>query len=1384
MFLRRHEAPLSESTDDPFMKELKLRRMRKAHHMGDLTDTASMASAEPPPPPPPVHAVHQQKALQTAPPPQATAAVDEQKQQGTGQPSAGAAPNSGVPPKKHDADIKPMQHEQNHTKAVRKALDTDKKPQVGQKLLAQFGIFKPPKDQYERAIPDKECELPFAAKDCNITRHASSPPAIATTCEADAQASGSIAKARPRHASQSERDIAGNTIIQSSPVLGEARESNKCLEGYTKDEGVRRSPSPHCMDTAAQPGSSRTSTRTKETSKHPPGNAVNGVELDVGPIETTSCGRNTSLKFKDGLGVAGARKQQVDDADYMGIEEVGKLARLLSGLIRKHEMKSSFSSGPDATTSESDPLEEVPKFRSGFGTALVGPTSTSPSRENAKGAFKNDTGSIKTDIKHQDVKNRLPLPPSKELPEMHRKTLQRTEQGAARTSAFMHNANAQGPFGLQSGTTSFSPLPEQCGTGQEAAWNPWGQIGGDVRGERKPVAFVSTAGRPAVLHMLSTNNADETQRCTIRVRGSSPEPTAAGSLQGFPNRAVATRAGYAAQTAFGKQGSAKRVVIEKITEQDEASLPSSCAGGQAFATSTASETTQSPTTQDRFREYMTGRIGRPTKFVERPFADVLASLESEMTISLRKDRRKEVKEDNVNVVDTAPASSTTHSSSQPCTDDRSLDAAPIERPSKEAVERDLAQTVRSKHDGDTSSSPKHDAAAAAAPSNKIVRSDRYATATMDDSGEGSTEAPRAQTAFRGSDDGPMPLSLSFVSSTGSPMPPLSEIPKLDQSTKPSARETEDSVTFSVPLDRTFSIATETESSNPPSFLRSEPSAQEQLRPTARGFWPKLKKVRKRDVGPRVNAADHPCTEDIKKVVILGNKYYLEQRARQRPPSRSASTLDETQYVLFQIEDPAHRPPSRLALLGPGSKSDEMSPCSHESMQDALFQRSTLSSEQDIDKPTAAANYEPLKLRDPVMLQHPDVVLKNILVELSNRHGVPALRSLPGPSSSGEERKQQKGTAVAEPKDTAARDYKGNQKSYTVVRGFDPMIGKAELARSEGAGQTTVPQQKQSGKSSKNAAQRSTTTKPLLKIGSLERRAAAVVKAAGTTTIRFIGSLSSQNFSIMPDLAVPVGLQSDKGVDVPPRQQLIGAHMRPSKLMTLAESRNRQILLSRALEEPSFESIYNAILQSSQETAPGLNVPKHVLRRPERPASSSRSVCYDDSLTAVTLETPPQEQPTKRDPAEAEAMLPPLWLQLKRRRRSSVRHSSSGSRHQAQATGAAAASCEARKTMRGLGRRRPALHESGVRHDITTEADGGGSETRVGGRVSRRKSLSPLMSPFFSFEDTGSELVFLPDSTNFDCNDSNFASQRRDSCHEVPNCDKKATSPKRSDAGPR
>lgn len=1399
MFLRRTEAPPSESTDDSFMKELKLRRFRKAHHMGDLTDTLSTASAEPPRPT--EHQGYQKpeavpEAIVSYQKPSATAstqaaAVNEQKKPVTGQPSAGVALSSDVPTKKHDAAIKPVQQEQNPSKSLQSALDSDKSPQAGQKLHVKVGILEPLTQHYERTTAEKN-EVP-----CDIARRASSPPVIMTIREADAQAPASISKVRPRRPSQSEHYIVGNSV-QNSPVPAEAAGNNKSHELDAK-ESLRPSPPPHCINAATQPESSKRNTRTKQNSEFSPQNAIKGVQLDVGPNEMTNSGTDKSLKSKDGLKMAGAQKQQSDDTDYMSIDEVGRLARLLSGLIRKHGKKSGLSSVEDATTSETDGVEEVAKFRSDFGVApRVGATNVSPPRKSDQGAFENATDSIRGNIKQKNVKNRLPLPTSEDLPEIHRKTLHPTQQGTVRTTAFMYNASAPMSFVLQhSGTTSFSPLPEQYGTGQEAIWDSWTQIGDDWLGERKPVACLSLAGQSAILHVLSPKNADEAKSCTIRPGGSTPEPIPAGAPQGYPGRVATTRAAYATQTAFNKQGSAGRVLIERITEHEEPSLTSAGAGGPTATSSTASETTQSSSIQPPHQEHMTRQLRPPEKFAERPFADVLASLESE-TSSLRGDDRKEVINKVRNIVNRAPAPSTPQSSSQSCMNDKGLDKAAIEHSSKEADEGVLSQAIGSKQDGDASSSPKV-RAAAAAPSSKILRSAKSTTTTTVDSDEGSREVPRALLTFYDSDHGSMPASLSFASSDSgcSVVPHLSDLPRLEQSSAgPSTLETGNGVVHSVAPEPLFSIATQTESSRPPNSSRGKRGAQVQLLPSPRGFWPQLKKVRKRDVGPRVRT-DSPWTEDVKKVVMLGNKYYLQQHALRRRAMKSASTLDETQYVLFQIQDQTHPASSRLALEGPGSMPDEMSPGSHETMQDMLIRCSTLSSGRDIDTSISEANYEPLKLKDLVMLQHPDVGLKNIhLVELSERDGVPPRRSLSVPSSE-EDTEQQKGLAV-EPEDAVARDYKEHQKTDTAAHVSEPALEKAGLtsnaagARPKGVFQTTVPRQKQRGKSSKDFAQRSSIIKPLVKIGTLERKleqeavpsrkaVAAVTKAAGSTAIRFIGPFSSQSFAVMPDRAVPVCLQSGKGIDVPPRQ-LAGVPLRPSKLMTLAESRHRQILLARALEEPSFESIYNAILQSSPATAPELSgVPGDVPCSPERPASSSRSVCFDDSLTVVTLEPPPE--PNECGAVGAESMLPPLWLQLKKRRRSSGRRASPGSRPQTPATEGAAASCEATKT-RGSGLRRPALHEPGPPPDFTAEADGGVSETRSGGRASRRKSRSPLMSPFYSFEDTGSELSFLPDSTNFDWNDSGLASQRSYNRHEGPRGGEKATAPIRSNVRPR
>ncbi|KAL1427469.1 hypothetical protein MTO96_023656 [Rhipicephalus appendiculatus] len=51
--------------------------------------------------------------------------------------------------------------------------------------------------------------------------------------------------------------------------------------------------------------------------------------------------------------------------------------------------------------------------------------------------------------------------------------------------------------------------------------------------------------------------------------------------------------------------------------------------------------------------------------------------------------------------------------------------------------------------------------------------------------------------------------------------------------------------------------------------------------------------------------------------------------------------------------------------------------------------------------------------------------------------------------------------------------------------------------------------------------------------------------------------------------------------------------------------------------------------------------------------------------------------------------------------------------------------------------------------------------RPGFGSGRQESPTPLMSPFYSFEDTHSELSFMPDSNNFDRSGSTASSQRSD-----------------------
>ncbi|XP_075545224.1 uncharacterized protein LOC142579164 [Dermacentor variabilis] len=567
-----------------------------------------------------------------------------------------------------------------------------------------------------------------------------------------------------------------------------------------------------------------------------------------------------------------------------------------------------------------------------------------------------------------------------------------------------------------------------------------------------------------------------------------------------------------------------------------------------------------------------------------------------------------------------------------------------------------------------------------------------------------------------------------------------------------------------------------ESSRQPASSLTECGAQAQLlkEPAGRSGWPQFRKSRRRDVGRRVST-DRPWTEDVKKVVMLGNKHYLHQHAGRRPMAKSATTFDETQCVLFKIED--HVQPdmtaSPVARDAPHSTSmsGELTRESCESTLELLLRRCTFSSGRDADTLVSEDNHfeQPLRLSDLILLQHPEVRLRNfIVVDFSKTTDAPSLTALSSaaatPAEGGTE--HQSVVLEAQPEDKQAQDLITNHKSRAnapmseetrltaaaVGISREPFLA-ATVAGSKGSDALRKPQRLSLTKS---AAKTTDHERRLEQESAGARRGAAEAAAARATEpkVRFAASqhvaATSQHVVFLPDCAVAIRLPGGVIRSVRPGQQAFGTASSQDRGAIRAYHRSRQILLATALDEPSFECIYNAILQppprvtaALEPIAPG-DVPG--------PARATRAVSFDDSLTTVVHLEPPPESLTY-DVADATAGSEPEALSQwhKARRRSSLGRSLSGSRLQAPPAspgieGAKVACGTARKTKRfgGSGQLALALARPGAAKDAGAEGafpPGGGS--------GRRDTPTPLMSPFYSFEDTGSELSFLPESSNFD-----------------------------------
>ncbi|KAH6926945.1 hypothetical protein HPB50_024282 [Hyalomma asiaticum] len=209
---------------------------------------------------------------------------------------------------------------------------------------------------------------------------------------------------------------------------------------------------------------------------------------------------------------------------------------------------------------------------------------------------------------------------------------------------------------------------------------------------------------------------------------------------------------------------------------------------------------------------------------------------------------------------------------------------------------------------------------------------------------------------------------------------MTDLPRLQNNVVAANNETGDgSVVLRLPLHRLTSSATQTESSRQPASSLTERGTQAQELPEwpCRSGWPLLLKTRRCDIVPR-GTMDRPWTEDIRNAVMQGNKNYLHQHARRRHLAKSATTLDETQCVLFKLADEVH-PDATSSSVAPEviwstSMSSEFTREGCESTQE--LRENTVSSVRDVRTVASDSSFEqPLKLTEVILLQRPEVGLR-------------------------------------------------------------------------------------------------------------------------------------------------------------------------------------------------------------------------------------------------------------------------------------------------------------------------------------------------------------------------------------------------------------------------
>ncbi|KAH8026185.1 hypothetical protein HPB51_016788 [Rhipicephalus microplus] len=515
--------------------------------------------------------------------------------------------------------------------------------------------------------------------------------------------------------------------------------------------------------------------------------------------------------------------------------------------------------------------------------------------------------------------------------------------------------------------------------------------------------------------------------------------------------------------------------------------------------------------------------------------------------------------------------------------------------------------------------------------------------------------------------------------------------------------------------------------------------------------------------------------------------------------KTATWLGETQYVLPHIQDPGQ--------LGITPKAQHISPGSLNQLDGALTQGSHKFNQEPLNECPAAssntdikghesrnASFEPLKLKDLSACRVPGIDKRASTLRMFNTFNVPPLRTLCSqvlpPAETVEEKhtaadksnvetpscslctRLESGTTCASPNETPSK-----KKSPRARLSLDALADTTATCAGHEEAALSETKQHRRGRSQSVVISGVTHEWSYQEPGpsrKINEAAAAITAAKGS--IRFIGPPTSQNIIVLPDSSVAIRLPEGA------RQTNVwapatGTSLRRGSLGTGLAARHRHLQLANALEYPSFESIYNAILQAvppPAETAMG--EPGDVPSRPARRASSaSRTVSFDNSPTVVPLEPPPEPfagRDLSQMDSERAATPPQIHRPRRRSSLSSLCCSSSGSLLQEVTdTTDLIAILDARRASLQLASLR--LEQESTPDTVVSAAKNSADPETTPIVASAAQTATPLTSSFYSFEDTVSELSFLPDTANVNSSGSLPASQRteeagaRDQHHGYP-----------------